>query len=152
FIISCATQKTNSLTEGSHLKFIGEYDIPHNQIFQNTTIGGLSGIDYDAENNIYYLISDDRSAINPARFYTATIFLKDNGIDSVRFISVKSLLQPSGTTYPSSKQDPFRAPDPEAIRLNRRTKQLVWTSEGERIIKKDTIVLEDPSLNIISTN
>jgi len=152
FIASCSTQKTITLTDRSQLKFIGESDIPHNQIFQNTTIGGLSGIDYDAENNIYYLISDDRSSISPARFYTATIFLNDNGIDSVRFISVKSLLQPTGTVYPSSKQDPFRAPDPEAIRLNRRTKQLVWTSEGERIIKKDTIVLENPSVNIISTN
>ena len=152
FIASCSTQKTITLTDRSQLKFIGESDIPHNQIFQNTTIGGLSGIDYDAENNIYYLISDDRSAINPARFYTATIFLNDNGIDSVRFISVKSLLQPTGTVYPSSKQNPFRTPDPEAIRLNKKTNQLVWSSEGERIIKKDTIVLENPSVNIISTN
>jgi hypothetical protein len=152
FIASCSTQKTITLTDRSQLKFIGEYDIPHNQIFQNTTIGGLSGIDYDAENNIYYLISDDRSTINPARFYIANIFLDEKGIDNVRFISVKSLLQPSGTIYPNSKQDPFRAPDPEAIRLNRKAKQLVWTSEGERIIKGDTIVLQDPSVNIISTN
>jgi hypothetical protein len=28
---------------------------------------------------------------------------------------------------------------------------LVWTSEGERILKKDTVVLENPSVNIIST-
>src|SRR6476620_6580662 len=110
FIASCSTQKTITLTDRSQLKFIGEYDIPHNQVFQNTTIGGLSGIDYDAEHNIYYLISDDRSSINPARFYTANIFLDEKGIDSIRFISVKSLLQPSGTFYPNSKQDPFRAP------------------------------------------
>jgi len=152
FIVSCSTQKTITLTDRSQLKFIGEYDIPHNQVFQNTTIGGLSGIDYDAEHNIYYLISDDRSSINPARFYTANIFLDEKGIDSIRFISVKSLLQPSGTIYPNSKEDPFRTPDPEAIRLNRKAKQLVWTSEGERIIKGDTIVLQDPSVNIISTN
>ena len=152
FISSCTTQKTITLTGVSQLKFIGEYDIPHNQIFQNTIIGGLSGIDFDSKNNIYYLISDDRSSINPARFYSAKIFLNEKGIDSVQFISVKSLLQPGGTVYPGTKQNPFRTPDPEAIRFNKKTNQLVWSSEGERIIKNDTIVLEDPSVNVISTN
>ena len=150
FIISCSTQRTITLTERTQLKFIGEYDIPHNQVFQNTTIGGLSGIDFDSGNDIYYLISDDRSSINPARFYSARIFLNEKGIDSVRFISVNNLLQPGGTIYPNTKQDPFHTPDPEAIRLNKKTNQLVWSSEGERIIKKDTIILGDPSVNIIS--
>jgi len=133
------------------LKFIGEYDVPYNYSFQNTTVGGLSGIDYDAGKNIYYLICDDRSSINPARFYTAKISLNQRGIDSVQFISVNYLLQRNGTTYPGSKQDPFHTPDPEAIRYNAKTKQLIWSSEGERIIKKDTIVLEDPALTLIST-
>ena len=149
FIISCTAQKSIALTDRSQLKFIGEYDIPHNQIFQNTTIGGLSGIDYDSRNKVYYLISDDRSSINPARFYSAKIFLNEKGIDTIHFISVTSLLQTGGSVYPSTKQHPFRTPDPEAIRFNKKTNQLVWSSEGERIVKKDTIVLEDPSVNII---
>ena len=149
FIASCSTQKTITLTDRSQLKFIGEYDIPHNQIFQNTTIGGLSGIDYDSRNKIYYLISDDRSSISPARFYSAKIFLNKEGIDTIHFISVNSLLQPGGSIYPNTKQNPFRTPDPEAIRFNKKTNQLVWSSEGERIVKKDTIVLEDPSVNIV---
>src|SRR4051812_14213877 len=57
----------------SALKFIGEYDIPYNLKYNNTIVGGLSGIDYDAKNNRYFMISDDRSDKNPARFYTATI-------------------------------------------------------------------------------
>ena len=156
---SCTVQKTITLTEKSQLKFIGEYDIPYNKNFQKTTIGGLSGIDYDSKHNIYYLISDDRSYINPARFYTAKIYLNEkghlsngHGIDSVQFLSVENLLQPDGRVYPNSKQDPFRTPDPEAMRYNPKTKELVWSSEGERIIKKDTAVLEDPSVDIISTN
>ena len=48
----------------SQLKFWGEYDVAHGKQFKETTIGGLSGIDYDAQNDIYYMISDDRSAIN----------------------------------------------------------------------------------------
>jgi hypothetical protein len=151
-IVSCTTQKTITLTDRTQLRFVAEYDIPHNKLFQNTTIGGLSGIDYDRKNNIYYLISDDRSSINPARFYTAKIHLNEKGIDSVQFISVKNLLQKDGTVYPDSKQDLWHTPDPEGIRYNARSKQLVWSSEGERILKKDTIVLENPSVNIISTN
>ena len=151
-IASCTTQKTITLTDRAQLRFVAEYDIPHNKVFQNTTIGGLSGIDYDRKNNIYYLISDDRSSINPARFYTARIHLNEKGIDSVQFISVKNLLQKDGTVYPDSKQDPWHTPDPEGIRYNARAKQLVWSSEGERILKKDTTILENPSVNIISTN
>ena len=152
FIISCATHKSITLTDQSQVKFIGEYDVPFNQIFENTTIGGLSGIDYDSKKNIYYLISDDRSSINPARFYSATISVNEKGINKVQFISVRNLLSPGGTVYPNTKQDPFHTPDPESIRLNKKTNQLVWSSEGERTIKKDTIVLEDPGITIISTN
>lgn len=152
FIISCTPQKTISLTDSSQLKFIGEYDVPYNKQFQNTTIGGLSGIDYDSKHKVYYLISDDRSSINPSRFYSAKIAFDKNGIKTVRFISVKNLLQPNGAVFPSSKQDAYHTPDPEAIRYNQKTNQLIWSSEGERILKKDTIVLEDPAVNIISTN
>jgi len=151
FMLSCTTPKSIQLTGRLQLKFLGDYDVAHNQAFQNTTVGGLSGIDYDSKNNLYYLICDDRSSINPARFYSAKIFLNEKGIDSVQFISVTSLLQSDGSVYPNSKQNPFRSPDPESIRFNKKTNQLFWCSEGERIIKKDTIVLQDPSLNVIST-
>lgn len=151
-IVSCTTQKRITLSDQAQLKFMGEYDVPFNEKFQGTTIGGLSGIDYASKHNIYYLICDDRSAINAARFYSAKIFLNDTGIDSVQFVSVKNLLQPNGLVYPNSKQDPFHTPDPEAMRYNAKTKQLLWSSEGERIVRKNAVVLEDPSVNIISTN
>jgi hypothetical protein len=111
-LASCTIQKTSTLSEKSQLKFLGEYDIPHNLLFQNTTVGGLSGIDYDHKNQIYYLISDDRSAINPVRFYTAKIYVDQMGIDSIQFVSVNILLQAYVTIYPKSKQDPFHVPDP----------------------------------------
>jgi hypothetical protein len=151
-MISCTSQKTITVSEHSQLKFLSEYDVPFNQSFQGTTIGGLSGIDYDSKRNIYYLICDDRSAINPARFYTAKIFLNGIKIDSVQFVSVKNLLQPNGNVYPDSKEDPFHTPDPEAMRYNAKTGQLVWSSEGERIVKNNYLILEDPSVNIISTD
>lgn len=152
FLVSCHTGKKASGENVSikKLHFLGEYILPYNQTFKNTTIGGLSGIDYDKENNVYYLISDDWSQINPARFYTAHVFFSEKGIDSVQFINVTYFLQPDGTLYPGTKQNPYQTPDPEAIRYNPLNKNLVWTSEGERLITKDSLVLEDPAIRIIS--
>ena len=138
----------NHETTISSLKFLGEYDIPYNQNFKGTTIGGLSGIDYDSKNGIYYLICDDRSAINPARFYTAKIFVSSGGVDSVKFLTVSSLLQQNGETFPSAKQDITHTIDPESIRYNGKTNQVIWTSEGERIVKTNPPVLINPSIYI----
>jgi len=132
------------------LKFINEYDIPFNLKFKETTVGGLSGIDYDNKNDIYYFISDDRSAINPARFYTTKIQIAEKGIDTVQFIDVKYLLQQNGEAYPSAKKDLSHTLDPEAIRFNPNTNQIVWASEGERIVKSNPVVLINPSINISS--
>jgi hypothetical protein len=152
FNISCSSTRFVKQPEAniSSLHFLGGYEIPYNLNYNNTVVGGLSGIDYDAKHGLYYLISDDRSDKNAARFYTVRIFLKQAGIDSVLFTGVKSLLQPNGMVYPDIKQDRFHTPDPEAIRYNPLSKKLVWTSEGERIVSAKDTVLENPSVLIIN--
>jgi hypothetical protein len=154
FLVSCHSSKrviVSPTTDSTRpLKFLGEYEVPHGEQFKGTTIGGLSGIDYDAQNDIYYVISDDRSAINPARFYTAKIHLKENQIDSVEFVDVKTLLQEGGKPYPNSKQDPLHTPDPEDIRYNPVKNEIVWSSEGER--KPENSVLKDPSVIVVDQN
>ena len=156
FFLACSSAKKTivqpTANKISALQFLGEMIVPHNLQFKNTTVGGLSGIDYDAANNLYYLISDDRSDTNPARFYTARIYVTSKGIDSVVFIDAKSLLQFDGTVYPNNKQNPAKTPDPEAIRYNPITKQLIWTSEGERITNKKDTVLENPAITSISAD
>ena len=152
FFSSCSvTKKVGQQPSVSinSLKYIGEYIVPYNQSFKGTTIGGLSGIDYDPKSQQYYLICDDRSQYNPARFYTAKIHFTQSGINNVEFINVTTLLQPNGIAYPSNKIDPAHAPDPEAMRYDPRTDKMVWTSEGERITKKDTII-EQPAITIIN--
>jgi hypothetical protein len=152
-VLAChPPSKKTVLQEQVHLNFIGQYVVPHNKMFQQTTIGGLSGIDYDSTKDLYYLICDDRSSINPSRFYTARIFFNAKGIDSVNFLSVHALLQPSGRPYPDSKTDPLHVPDPEGIRFNPSQNELVWTSEGERIVRPSTLILEDPSIIAITTD
>ena len=145
------SQKVSDKNTIGALKLLGEYVVPHNEPYKGTVIGGLSGIDYDREKNVYYMISDDRSAINPARFYTAKIFIGNKSIDSVVFINVTTLQQKNGTPYPDSKTDAAHTPDPEALRYNPVTKQMIWTSEGERIVREKESVLENPAITLIST-
>lgn len=154
---SCSTAKrtVTAPVKGNEiinsLKLLGQYVVPDNMKFQNTTVGGLSGIDYDATNDIYYLLSDDRSDSGAARFYTAKISITEQGINSLRFKTVHSLLQPNGQVYPNRNQDPLHTPDPEAIRYNPAGKKLIWSSEGERTLTENKKVIQDPSINIIST-
>jgi hypothetical protein len=92
------------------LNFIGQSIIPTGTQYQGTTIGGLSGITYDSANNSFYTISDDRSQVNPARFYTVTVDptqFNANGVNSgVNFIGVTTLLQSGGSTFPALGLDP----------------------------------------------
>lgn len=149
-IFSCRAGHVTAIEKGKKLHFIGEYIIPHNEQFKNTTIGGLSGIDYDKGRELYYLLSDDWSQINPARFYTARIFFTEKGIDSITFMNVTQLLRPDGSLYPGSKQDPYHTADPEAIRYNLLKKNFVWTSEGERLITRDSQILVEPAIRVIN--
>ncbi len=105
---ACSVLKKTSVktvsTTISSLKFLDEYDLPYNLQYKNTTVGGLSSIDYDAQNDVYYLISDDRSELNPSRFYTAKINLNLNEINSVKMVAVTTLLQENGQPYPDLKK------------------------------------------------
>ena len=148
FLYSCtATKKAiqANVNIGS-LNYLDSYEIPFNLKYKNTTVGGLSGIDYDAKNDWYYMISDDRSDKNPARFYKSKIFISQRGIDSLAFIDVENMLQPDGKIYPNNLQDRFKVPDPEAIRYNPKKNFLVWSSEGERIVKANDTVMINPSV------
>ena len=151
FVISCSSSKRlANNNEINHLKFLSEYDIPYNEVFQNTVVGGLSSIDYDAADNIYYIISDDRSERNAARYYKAQINISNSKIDSVHFLEAVFFKNKEGKVYPGVTTDPSHTPDPEALRYNPRTHTLAWSSEGERIVTNNNIVLEDPSVTDIS--
>jgi len=153
-VFSCTTSKKliQANTGISSLKYLGSYEIPFNLKYKSTTVGGLSGIDYDAKNELYYLISDDRSDKNPARFYKAKIFISQKGIDSLVFVDVENMFQSDGKVYPNSLQDRFKTPDPEAIRYNPENDYLLWSSEGERIVRANDTVLINPSVIMIRPN
>ncbi len=148
---SCTFSKKAQQNEKiAGLKLIGTYSVPHNKVFGNTVIGGLSGIDYYPKKDDYYLISDDRSDNNPARFYTAKIRFNQHKIDTVAFTGVTFLKNELGNFYPNSGEDPYRVPDPEALRYNEKNNSFVWSSEGERIVNCQKPILENPAITEIS--
>jgi len=148
---SCSTARHTTVPETiNHLKFLSEYNVPYNKIFQNTIIGGLSGIDYEPRENVYYIISDDRSEKNPARFYKVGITISNDKIDSVIFFDTKVLKNRAGNVYSDAHNDPYHTPDPEAIRYNPKRNTLVWSSEGERLVRPNKVILEDPSITEIN--
>jgi 3-phytase len=109
------------------LEFIGEADFPTGYTFKNTTVGGLSGIDYDRRHKVFYAISDDRSQLNPARFYKLKIDLSDGALDDgdVTFVDVKPMLDTNGQPFATNTVDP------ESIRYDPASNTLFWTSEGD---------------------
>jgi hypothetical protein len=121
--------------------YVGQYQLAPDTTFAGTVVGGLSGISYDAGSGLYYVISDDRSSENPARFYTARITLSNNAIDHVEFVSTHPWLDIDGQPFPpldTAARPPLVPPDPEGIAFDGRRQLLYWSSEGER-------VTDDPS-------
>jgi hypothetical protein len=145
--LSCSTVKTNDTTNyNPKFRLLNSIEIPFNQEFKNTVIGGLSSVDYDTKNDLYYFISDDRSIYNGARFYTAKIHLGINKMDSIAFQNIVYLKNTAGEKYSNWEKQPDTSIDPEELRYNPKTNTVVWSSEGARVIAKDFSVLQNPSI------
>ncbi|TAK83276.1 MAG: esterase-like activity of phytase family protein [Aquabacterium sp.] len=114
------------------LTYLGQQVVATGTLFQGTTVGGLSGIDYNPATGRYLAISDDRSAINPARYYELSLdlskFQRSNtpGSAGVGFLATTPILTAAGATHAANTVDP------EGLRLNRATGTLYWTNEGQR--------------------
>ena len=106
------------------LEFLGQAIIPTGTTFAGTVVGGLSSITYDVDRNVYYVLSDDQSQINPARFYTVGIDVGETfDASDVHFDAVTTLQRPGGGPYP------LGGLDPEGLALTK-DRELILTSEG----------------------
>ncbi len=117
----------------SGLNLIGTQVIARRTVFQDTVIGGLSGIDYDEANKRFLFISDDRTttdSANAPRMYTANLTYDATRFTGVTFLSTFKMKQPNGSDYP--KVPDASVADPEAVRIDPVTGNLLWVSEGDR--------------------
>jgi hypothetical protein len=121
--------KSASLLAATGFEYIGQQIIPNGLKFGNTTVGGLSSIDYDSAEKRYFVLSDDRSK---SRFYTLKLDLDkfdrsgEAGMAGVRIEAVTTLRSQDGGIYSKNKADP------EGLRLSPDRKTLYWSDEGKR--------------------
>ncbi len=111
-----------------HLRLIGVAELGPGTEYGGTTIGGLSGIDYDQERGEYLLISDAG-----ARVYTARLQYGAHGLAAPQFTGVQALRHASGQPFaPWWRPQPgMDRPDAEAVRWLPGAQALLWTSEGD---------------------
>ena len=120
-----ATAAASGKQRGPTLEFLGEEILPTGLQFEGTEVGGLSSIAYDAERDLYYVISDDQSVIDPARYYTFELDVADGNLDpgDVVVDDVTTLLDAAGLPFAAASFDP------EGLALTK-DDELVITSEG----------------------
>ena len=92
------------------LDFLSSYTLPK-QKFQGTPVGGLSALTYDRQRNLLYAISDDRSELAPARFYTLKLNLdaanpKTPKIKQIDVTGVTFITDEAGQPYAKGEVDP----------------------------------------------
>ena len=112
-------------TAAPTFQFLGEEILPTGLQFEGTEVGGLSSIAYDSARDRYYVISDDQSVIDPARYYTFDLDVADGTLDAgdVVVTDVTTLLDDAGLSFPAASFDP------EGLALTS-DDELVITSEG----------------------
>lgn len=91
--------------------FLGEVVVPTGTVFEGTEIGGLSSITFDAQRNVYHVLSDDqgnRATGDPVRYYTVAIDLSDGRLDEgdVTFVDVRQLFDNGNRPFPPGGVDP----------------------------------------------
>lgn len=121
------------------LRFIGQQQLAYKQQFQETTVGGLSGIDYDADTDTWVVVSDDRSDYNAARFYTAKFDYDEKAFNEVVLNDVVYFTQQNQELYPSRKQG-GDVPDIEDIRFDSMDDSIWYISEGDRRLQLNPFI------------
>jgi myo-inositol-hexaphosphate 3-phosphohydrolase len=125
----------------SNVELLGEVVFATGFVFSDTEVGGLSALSYDPASDTYYALSDDRSTVDPARFYTLDIAIDDGALTDgdVTFQDV--------ITLTDTMDNPFAAGsiDPEGMAFTN-DNMLYISSEGDA---NDTPPI-DPSISKFS--
>ncbi|MFC0266589.1 esterase-like activity of phytase family protein [Kushneria aurantia] len=106
-VVQQAAAETDSLPMIGAASFIGMTTLADGLSFQGTPLGGLSGLVRDGSGG-YLAISDDRSDLASARFYSLRMDLGDGRLDDgdVYFTDVTSLRRDDGDFFDTGMIDP----------------------------------------------
>lgn len=107
------------------LQFLGEHTIATGTLFKDVPIGGLSGVYFDQQQQLYYAISDARNTTQEglSRIYALKIDTSAKGIENVEVKDMFNLLDSEGKPWPKGTVDAEGiAPTPDG-------KGFYWSSE-----------------------
>ncbi len=104
------------------LQFLAESTLAGDLEVDATLVGGLSGLTYDPDCDLFYVISDDRGRLGPSRFYTMRVRL-DGETPVVDVIGATLLRGADGNIFERGDLDP------EAVAFHR-DGSLFVASEG----------------------
>lgn len=119
-----------ALLAAPDLRLVGALDVPKDIVVDTAPFGGISGVDYDRQTDRWLMISDDRSDKAPARFFVGTLDYDARGVRGLRVETQIPLRREDGSAFPSTAGEGERA-DAEALRIDPKTGDLVWSSEGD---------------------
>src|SRR3569833_1243819 len=87
-------------------KLLGQFILPTGVSFEGVEFGGISGLDYDPKNDVYYGVSDDRSEHGPARFYVLKLKIDDKGVHGLDIVKTVPLKDADGKEFAIKSIDP----------------------------------------------
>ncbi|MBC7713215.1 MAG: esterase-like activity of phytase family protein [Rhizobacter sp.] len=87
------------------LRFIGDQNFVTGEKFQETEIGGLSGLVYDKKTSRILAVSDDRGKVNETRFYEFDIVTLTDKSFQVKPVAVVKFKEQNGNYFKGSRSD-----------------------------------------------
>jgi len=138
-LVSLAQDATPVPATFDDVRVIGVQTLANDLTVDDTAVGGLSGIDYDATTGQWVAISDDRSDLAPARFYTLNLDITAESFTSAEITGAVTLKQANGEAYPN-RDAGGNVPDTESIRVDPITGDLWYTSEGSQKLVIDPFI------------
>lgn len=108
------------------LKLLASFEVAQGTTMDGAPFGGISGLDHDRSTGEWLMISDDRSDKAPARFFVGRLDAK--GLSLTRQVPLR---REDGSTFPSTGSPAGERADAEALRIDPRSGDLLWTTEGD---------------------
>lgn len=98
-VVSCSTFTSTSKFKISQLKFLDDENFDSKTMYNNTLLGGLSGITYNEKNHRLIAISDDRGERGEPRFYEFSLEFDANNKMNIRPVKVQTLTNINGKSF-----------------------------------------------------
>ena len=113
----------------SEVAFLGYSDALDGYSYEGMLVGGLSGLAYDANRDLYYAVTDSQVGSTPERFYTLKVPLEEGRLAEPLISDVTVLRGPQGKPFTGANLDG------EGIALTREGELLIASEVEPSILR-----------------